>query len=139
MKISIFGNPDLPSDALPIKILPELKRLFPKINFIIEDPNELNLPSKDWLIIDTVENIKSVKVINLDRVEKIKKSSASLHDFDLGMHLLWIQKIQKNVNIKIIGVPPKITEKEAVNEISRILANLLSKNGQHSSCMDHMP
>ena len=102
MKISIFGNPDLPSDALPIKILPELKRLFPKINFIIEDPNELNLPSKDWLIIDTVENIKSVKVINLDRVEKIKKSSASLHDFDLGMHLLWIQKIQKNVNIKII-------------------------------------
>jgi Ni,Fe-hydrogenase maturation factor len=38
--IYVFGNPLLDFDNLPIKLVPELQKQFPDINFIIQDPNE---------------------------------------------------------------------------------------------------
>lgn len=44
LRVSVFGNPDLPMDAMPIVLLPELRKQFPDIEFIHQDPNEECFP-----------------------------------------------------------------------------------------------
>jgi len=62
--IYIFGNPDLDFDSLPFRILPELKKRFPKIDFETKDPNEeLEMP-EELVIIDTVKGIKQPHVFS---------------------------------------------------------------------------
>jgi hypothetical protein len=132
MKISVFGNEDLGFDSTPIKILPELKDRFQDFEFAIEDPNELSEPDTDtWVIIDTVKNLKQVQEIGIGDLKKTK-NRVSVHDFDLGAHLFWIKKINPVLKIKIIGIPPTISEKQAVEEVSNILSNLLPGNGKRN-------
>lgn len=40
LRVSVFGNPDLALDAMPIALLPELRKRFPGIEFMHQDPNE---------------------------------------------------------------------------------------------------
>ncbi|OGY91948.1 MAG: hypothetical protein A3B30_01755 [Candidatus Komeilibacteria bacterium RIFCSPLOWO2_01_FULL_52_15] len=40
MTVSVFGNPDLPEDAMPVALIPELRKRFPNITFVHQDPNE---------------------------------------------------------------------------------------------------
>lgn len=129
MKISVFGNPDLEIDFLPIKILPELRKKFPDFEFVVEDPNELTAPeSNNWLIIDTVFGLKKTTLLTLEDLKRKQKSRLSAHSFDLTAHLFWIKKIQPKLRINIAGVPPAMEESEAVEGISRILANLFPKS-----------
>ncbi|MGD0976915.1 MAG: hypothetical protein ABR875_01295 [Minisyncoccia bacterium] len=132
-KISVFGNPDLKSDSLPLGILPRLQKKFPEIEFLVEDPNELNLPASDtWIIVDTVAGIKQVQLLAPENIKSFAKSRVSMHDFDLKTHLFWIKKIKKNLKIKIIGIPPMISEKLALKEASNIIATLFPENGRRN-------
>lgn len=107
MKIYVFGNPLVKEDSVPLGLLPDLKKLFPKVTFIITDPNE-NFPpknEKDLVILDTVKGIKKPTLFNLDDFEKTKNTPVSPHDYDLLFHLLLLKKLKKIDSIKIIGIP----------------------------------
>ena len=118
--ILIFGNQELEFDSLPLRIFPELKRLFPKIQFEIKDPNEeLEIP-EELTIIDTVNGIKRVEIFS-DLKNFTNHPHVSLHDFDLYSNLRYLQKLGKLKKIKIIGVPAGMSEKEALEKISAII------------------
>jgi len=123
-KIFIFGNPDFAPDALPLKILPELKKRLPNLEFIIKDPNEdFDLPEK-LIIIDTVQGIKKLTVFNsLDQFTNTP--NLTMHDFDLGMELKWLAKLKKLPPFAIIGIPMG-AEENIINEIETILKSYLN-------------
>lgn len=84
-------------DSSSLKLLPELQKKFPKIEFIVVDPNE-NFPpagEKDLIILDTVLGIKEPMILNLDNFQKQGKTPVSPHDYDLLFHLLLLKKNQK--------------------------------------------
>lgn len=124
--IHIFGNPLLDFDNLPLKLAPKLKKLFPEIDFVIADPNENLKPiNKKLIIIDAVESIK--KVVVIDDLEQIQTQKIySLHDFDLAFNLKLLQKIGKLEKIKILGVPMKGSEEEALSDVTEIIKITLS-------------
>jgi len=105
MRISIFGNPDLEKDNLPVQILPELKKIFPQVSFSHLDPYEFDLPPDNpWIIIDTVQGLKKVSLLKPEQISTAA-SRTTLHDFDLTWQLKLIQKVKKNTAIHIIGIP----------------------------------
>ena len=121
MTVFIFGNPDVEEDSLPLKILPELRKKCPGIDFLTKDPNEdFELP-EGAVIIDAVAGLKEIRVFDsLDDFQAPPRMT--LHDFDLFGHLQLLKKLGKLPSkIKIIGVPPMISEKEALNSIVTIL------------------
>ena len=63
MKITVFGNPDLEIDNLPIRLLLRLREVFPDVEFEMEDPNNLDLPDiapgEEWIIMDAVAGIRA--------------------------------------------------------------------------------
>jgi hypothetical protein len=131
MIILVFGNPDVDVDSLPLKILPELSNKFPDIDFQFKDPNEdWDLSSIDSVkktgritVLDTVFGLEKVTVI-----EDINKFTlapkVSMHDFDALSNLRYLIKLGKIKSVTVIGVPPDITEIEAVEQISEILKKL---------------
>lgn len=137
--IYIFGNPLLPFDNLPIKLAPKLKKRFPKIDFIIQDPNEnLKPKNKELIIIDTVLDIKKVTVINgIDKIQLDKIYSA--HDFDLSFNLKLLQKIGELEKVAIFAVPQNIDEQTAFKQLSKLITNLFLKNATRRTCKDHKP
>ena len=122
MTIFVFGNQDLEFDSLPLRILPELGRRFLKIIFEIKDPNEEFEVPDNLTIIDTVAGIDKVRIFN-DLKYFASHSHVSLHDFDLFSHLCYLQKLGKLKTVRIIGVPMDADEKEALEEIARLLAS----------------
>ncbi len=121
MTVFVFGNPDVEGDSLPFKILPGLRKKFPKINFLAKDPNEdFELP-EDAVIIDIVAGLKEARIFN--SLEDFKAPPRmTLHDFDLFGHLQLLKKLGKLPSkIKIIGIPPTISEEKAMESIVAIL------------------
>ena len=107
MKIYVFGNPLVKDDSIPLQILPQLKKKFREVEFVITDPNE-NFPpegNKDLVILDTVKGIKKPVLLDLDNFEKQTKTPISPHDYDLLFHLLLLKKMKKINSVKIIGIP----------------------------------
>ena len=103
MNIYVFGNPDLGSDAFPIRMLPDLRARLPYVNFIVQDPHELGIPEEEkYWVLDTVRGLKEVRIITLDEIKKTR-ARVTMHDFDLATHLLLVSKLKKNIKIKIIG------------------------------------
>lgn len=123
MKIFIFGNPELKNDSLPLEILPDLKKRFPKIFFEEKDSNEDWDMPENVLIIDTVVGIKKIKIFNsLEDFESAPR--VSMHDFDALANLRLLIKLGKVKKVKIIGIPPNISKKEAFSQTAKILASL---------------
>ena len=121
MRISVFGNPDLPADALPVSLIPELKQQFPDIEFVHQDPNEDCEPlGSPWVIIDTVKGLPGVRIIKDIELLKHKKT-LTMHDYDLGLHLVLLKKIHPDLAIRIIGVPAGYDPRQALEEIAAIL------------------
>ena len=119
--IHIFGNPLLDFDNLPLKLAPELQKLFPNINFVVADPNENIEPlNQELTIIDAVEGIDKVMLIDDLRQLKTEKIY-SLHDFDLAFNLKLLKKIGKLNKIKIIGVPMEGNEKEILDQLVKVI------------------
>ena len=134
MNIYVCGNQLVKEDSLPIKLIPELRKKHSEINFIEYDPTE-ELPKEDKLIIiDTVINAKEVML--LEDIDKFVQTKAiSLHDFDLGMSLKIAKKMGWLKSVRIIGIPPNISN--PAEKISKIIATLSSRSEQHSSCKGH--
>ena len=128
MKILVFGNPLLEFDNLPLKLIPKLQKKFPKIKFSEFDPTEeLEKQGKDLIIIDTVEDIKKITII--ESIDKISKTKLySMHDFDLGYNLKILKKLNLIDSIKIIGIPMKISEEDALKGIEQELKKLINLN-----------
>lgn len=120
--IYIFGNALLDFDNAPIKLLPELQKTFPEIDFIIQDPNEnLKPQDKELVIIDTVVGPRDVVIINdIDKIETA--SSCSMHDFDLGFNLKLLYKIGQLEKIKIYGVPMNMPADEAFLKLAELIS-----------------
>ncbi len=131
MKILIFGNPDLDFDSLPLRILPELKKRLPKVDFEIKDSNEEWETLENLIIIDTVLGIDKPTVF--DDLENFSAPPrVSLHDFDAYTNLKYLQKLGKIKKIKIIGLPASpsggpliISEKEALEFLVKTFSNSL--------------
>jgi hypothetical protein len=123
--IYIFGNPLLDFDNLPIKMAPKLKKAFPKIDFIISDPNENLKPNAngELFIIDTVEGLTDVRLFN-NLKEFQSDKLYSMHDFDLGFNLKLFEKLGMLKKVKIIGVPMKNISEDDIFLKLRSMINL---------------
>lgn len=131
IKVYVFGNPLIKEDSLPLKIIPNLKKKFPRINFIIYDPNE-NFPPKDeknLLIIDTVIGINQPMLFDLNDLSEANKTPISPHDYDLLFHLQLLKKMKKINRVKIIGLPADIKEDRAILFINKKLEILRLRSG----------
>ncbi|MCX6719113.1 MAG: hypothetical protein NTZ38_01930 [Candidatus Taylorbacteria bacterium] len=120
MTIFAFGNPDLPMDSLPLRILPQLRERFLSIEFMVKDPNEEWDMPEDVIVLDTVVGIKEVKLF--EDIERFKAApSLSMHDFDALANLRFLKKLGKVKSVKVIGVPVGVGEEEAVDKVGKLL------------------
>ena len=125
MKVFVFGNADLDFDSLPLRLLPELKKQLPEIDFEIKDPNEdWGVADDELTIIDTVLGIDKPKIF-----ESLENFSApprvSAHDFDAYTNLKYLQKLGKIKKIQITELPSMISKDVAIEFAIKILSNSL--------------
>ncbi|MFH0892523.1 MAG: hypothetical protein V1867_07130 [Candidatus Falkowbacteria bacterium] len=124
--VYIFGNPLLPFDSLPLKLVPVLAKKFPGIRFLSIDPNEnIKFIDKKPVIIDTIAGIKKVTVLNdIDKIIFDKIYSA--HDLDLGFNLKLLAKLGYIEKVTIFGVPPGIRREEALKQLYPLIERSFS-------------
>lgn len=121
-KIYIFGNSLMENDNLPIKLIPDLKKAFPKIEFIHQDPNDnLHPDNKELTIIDSVEGINEIKILT-DIEQIIDSPKYSMHDLDLGFTLKLLKKIGALDQVTIYCVPMNGEPKELFKQLCESLA-----------------
>ena len=125
MIIYVFGNPDLPADSLPLRMLPELQKQFPRLQFEIKDPNEEWDVPEELTIVDTVRGIESITVFD-DLTKFAAAPRLTMHDFDALSNLLYLQKLGKLKKTRIIGVPPDVRADEALAGIAAELEKIYS-------------
>jgi len=125
MVVYIFGNPDLPEDSLPLRILPRLKEEFPGIDFQVKDPNEeWDDAPQNLVIIDTVQGISEPKVFtSLDVFSAAPR--LSLHDFDALANLRLLQKLGKLKKVTVLALPPTLQEADASFAILAMFGDLM--------------
>lgn len=123
MEVWLFGNPDVPEDALPLRLLPRLRIRFPQTQFVVKDPNEEWEIPEHLTVIDTVVGIDRVQQFN-DLESFAQSPRVSLHDFDALANLRLLQKLGKLKNVTIIGVPPKFNKHETLEAVAEILSRL---------------
>jgi hypothetical protein len=124
MIVYVFGNPDLPADSLPLRILPELEKRLPHVQFVAKDPNEeWDVPEK-LVVIDTVEGINEVTIFD-DLTKFAAAPRVTMHDFDALTNLRYLQKLGKLKKVKIIGIPVVMPEEEAFHEVFALLEKIL--------------
>lgn len=124
--VSVFGNPDLSSDSVPVQLVPNLRIRFPHARFVIEDPNEIDLPKRGkWVILDTVRGLEKVSWLSVDDIARSRNAGMTAHDYDLSTLLLLAKKLDPSFEPNILGVPEGVTEKQALPDVIRELATVL--------------
>lgn len=110
---------------MPHRLQAALAERFPDIDFVAEDPNELDLPTTtdEWIIIDCVRGIPKVMWLTVDDIAT-PTTRVTAHDFDLAAFLLYAKKLNKNIGIRILGIPMPYDEPLALEEVSACLASL---------------
>lgn len=124
--IYILGNPLLPTDSLPVNILPQLQKNCPDFSFEVFDPTE-DLPldtDQEFIFIDTVIGIDTVIIFH-DLRYFAYSPRVTVHDFDLPLNLGVLQKLGKIKKITIIGIPQESNTQKTIQEIVYILYNQL--------------
>lgn len=124
-KVLVFGNPMVGRDSMPLRLLDKLRNAFPELEFKEFDPNDnLEKEGRQLNIIDTVEGIRHVTLIT--DIGSIRTAKIySMHDFDLGYSLKLLKKMKYLDSVKIFGVPMKIKEDEALEQLGELIrANL---------------
>jgi len=122
-RIYIFGNPLVKEDSLPLKLIDNLRKEFPSLEFKEFDTVEDLELEKELNIIDTVKGIKKVEIIeNIDKI--IVDKIYSLHDFDLGYNLKLLKKMKMIDKVRIFGVPLGLDEKKAFDQLCSALSKL---------------
>jgi hypothetical protein len=125
-KVYVFGNPDLVMDSLPLKILSELEKQLPQIEFVAQDPNEESDFPENLIVLDTAIGIDEITVF--DSLEKFAKvPRVSMHDFDALTNLRYLQKLGKIKTVKIIGVPATLDKKITLAVLTASVAAILSQ------------
>lgn len=120
MHIYIVGNDVVGEDRFPLLMLEKLQKEFPQYTFEEVDPNENFIPEEGSVIIDTVEGIKTVTWFDtLDAF--VQTRSVSPHDYDLGFHLLLLQKLHKISTVRILGVPKTGKYETSLQDVIRAL------------------
>ncbi len=123
-EVWLFGNQDLAEDSLAPRLKALLIKEFPEADFIIQDPLD-EWPDKDRLIIvDTVRGLDQVKVFTA-LSDFASGPLVTMHDFDLKTELELRTKVGKLPPFAIIGLPPDLTESEAVEKIKLYLPQYL--------------
>jgi len=113
---------------MPISLISALRRRFPDIEFIHQDPNEECKPLGDtWHIIDAVKGIDKVRLITDTDLIQVKKR-LTLHDYDLGMHLTLLKKIYPKLQLRIIGIPLGGTEESVLPDVISLLSTARSSD-----------
>lgn len=104
MTVYVFGNVDDASDRIALETANFLKGKIPGVEFKVIFLNE-DLPDEEKLVLlDAVSGIKKVTLIkNINKIIVDKKTT--VHDFDLGFQLKYLQKIGKLKSVIIIGLP----------------------------------
>lgn len=125
MLIHLFGNPDLPCDALPVLLQPELTATFPEHTFRFTDPNELDLPEagEDFTAIDTVDGLRAVRFIDIEEIAALKARNTT-HDFDLSSYLLLMKKLRPEIQVRIIGLPMHLDAAAALQALIPLITRL---------------
>jgi Ni,Fe-hydrogenase maturation factor len=123
--VLVFGNPMVRKDSLPLRLIGKLRLAFPDIEFKEFDPSEnLEAEGRELNIIDAVEGIEKVTLITdigSIRAQKVY----SMHDFDLGYNLKLLKKLGGLDSVRIFGVPMKISEKEALGQLTELISTSL--------------
>lgn len=137
LKVLVFGNILVEKDNIVLKIMPDLKKEFPEIEFKELDANEdLQKQGKELKIIDVAEDLDKVKGIKISSLEDFNRILTnkvySMHDFDLGYNLKLLKKMNLIDEVEIICVPMNIKEKEALNQIQLILRKWVAQLMQGS-------
>lgn len=124
-KILVFGNPIVNKDSIPLKIIGRLAERMPGIEFREFDPNEnLEKEGRDLNIIDTVQGAR--KVILITDIGMIQTSKLySMHDFDLGYSLKLLKKLGYIDSVRIFGVPMRINQKDALEQLVTLIGATL--------------
>ena len=126
--VSVFGNPDLSSDSVPVQLVPKLRRRFPDIRFVVEDPNEIDLPKHGkWVILDTVRGLERVSWLSVDDIARSRNAGMTAHDYDLSTLLLLAKKLDASFEPNILGVPEGMSEERALSEVIRELMKVLKE------------
>lgn len=126
VSVSVFGNPDLVGDNVPVQLVPKLRERFPDIRFSIEDPNEIDLPKKGkWIILDAVRGLDNVSWISVDDIARSRNAGMTAHDYDLSTLLLLAKKLDPSFEPHILGVPEGISEEQALPDVIWELAEIL--------------
>lgn len=126
--VSVFGNPDLHLDSVPVQLVPKLRRRFPNIRFVVEDPNEIDLPKRGkWVILDTVRGLERVSWLSVDDVARSRKGAVTAHDYDLSTLLLLAKKLDASFEPSILGVPFGMSEGQALPNVIWELSKVLKE------------
>lgn len=115
----------LKEDRVPLRLMPRLAKRFPVIEFKELDPNdELENEGRVLNIIDCVQHIRKVTLItDIDQIETPK--IYTMHDFDLGYSLKLLKKMGYLDSIRIFGVPMKMREGQAFNQLVELIGATL--------------
>ena len=118
--VYVFGNPEISSDSLPLRILDELHTRRPDIDFQVLDPNENWPETEEMTVIDTVVGIKEAVIFeDLDKFEAAP--TLTMHDFDALAQMRLLKKIGRLKKVRIIGLPANLPEDIAVTETLKLL------------------
>jgi hypothetical protein len=109
MKAYVLGNRTVEADNRPVSLLPRFRAAFPGMVFEETDPTEEFTPEKGSVIIDTVQGIRECTWF--DSLDSFEESAhVSVHDYDLYLHLMLLQKIGRLPRIRIFGIPQQSEE-----------------------------
>jgi len=124
--VYVAGNPLVPGDSAPLRMMPRLSEAFPAIEFRELEPTD-ELPEERTLhILDTIIGPDDVTII--DDIDAIVTGKVySLHDFDLGFTLKLMKKTGKLHTVKIIGVPAHMDDERAYGGVVSALRALFEK------------
>lgn len=133
MKIYYVGNPDVAFDSSAHTIVDRLNKtqefVFEEIKLNQDLPFE---NQEDVTILDVVLGLNEVKVLELKNFDALLTSkSVSAHDFDLSFQLKYLKKLGKLGNVKIIGLPEVLVEKD-YKKVQSILRKLVAQDMQGS-------
>lgn len=127
MKILVFGNPDVRKDSLPVKLIPDLSKEFPQIEFIhLDGIDEIQDYGKNIIIIDSVGGIK--KCVGIRDPELISSKAVSIHGFDLATNLLLLKKAGLIDSFFVLCVPMKISKSNAFVQMKKLISKEIVKN-----------
>ncbi|MBU1197430.1 hypothetical protein KJ765_02855 [Candidatus Micrarchaeota archaeon] len=127
--VLVFGNPLVENDALALKIMPALQKEFPEIEFKEFDTAEdLEKEGRTLLILDVVEGLETAKCIS--NFEQLHTQTVySLHDFDLGVTLKLLKKLEILDAFTVFGLPMNARPDDALKQVIPLIkSSLLSES-----------